>query len=71
MRKPNKELRQQWARIAQRPLDAETVRDGLEAIIAYQLFGEEIMDYGDTNQFIDAHRDVIDPLVAEAMLVRG
>ena len=53
--------------MAQRAVDAQALRDGLEAMIAYHMFGEEIFNYGDTNEFINAHRDVIDPLVSEAL----
>jgi hypothetical protein len=44
-------------------LDAATLREGLEALVAYHIYGEEIRQYGDHSEFINAHADVVIPTV--------
>ncbi len=50
-----------------RMLDYETLREGLEALVAYHIYGEEIRQYGDHLEFISAHAEVVIPIVDEIL----
>ena len=46
------------------PLDRKDLREGLEVLVAYGLYGdEEYCSYGDPTSFVQAHAEVIMPIV--------
>jgi hypothetical protein len=71
MKRVTKNMRDRFARVAWIQLradrDADDLRSGLEAIIAYNLLGDEgFCELGDVSIFVNENRSLVEALISEA-----